>query len=207
METPNKSTNKNLPTPLNSLDPSDFDSTPVSKRMSKPRTVKPSRAAGHLKKMASGLASLYDEIDQGILESPIYVHGSLEVMPPNIVIDLTTPEVASNRLSGVSAPMDRTIATVNIEDGIEVDKAVSKSATVKIEKVRSEWVRTSKFFIEQNAEWQENVSGLLAFKSHHADNCTGTARFAHPIPPSNSARLVPKFLRSLRIHISQSNRL
>lgn len=179
--------------------------------MSNPWTIRSSRAAGHLdKRMAAGIASLYDEVDQSTLQPPIYSYGSMEVMPPNNMIDLCTPDAAvasRSHVTVVGTPVDLTSTEELAEDRMDMDRSAGESDVVKVNKARSEWVGTSQFFIEQNIEWQQNVRDLPVLSSRNANNFKGTTRFAYPIPTSNPARFVPKPLRSYHIHRSESNPL
>jgi hypothetical protein len=192
-------------TSFSSFDPSDFDSTPASKHLSEPKVVKPSRAAGHMKtKMAAGLASLYDPVDEKKLKSPIFKHRSLEVKPGAAIIDLSTPETILLRSSKESTTfskhwteaepevMDTSASEEQGENGMDVDSAVSESSAVKVKEIRTEWIGTSQFFINQNVALQENVGCSFCSSVTMLIVSEGSIRFTHPIPQSHRARFILK---------------
>jgi hypothetical protein len=143
------------------------DSTPVGRTMSAPRIVKPRRAAGALqKKLATGFASLYDDDDEPAikpsLKSPIHTYGP--VIPP--VVELARPRAVgedSNTSSEEETDDSDTTDSEDADSGDPMDidelEAPKDLQLAADSKVRSEWVGTSQFFIEENVEWQNTVSG------------------------------------------------
>jgi hypothetical protein len=135
--------------------------------MSKPRVIKQSIAASHLKKkLEIGFASLYDPVDKAItLKSPILKGDSMEVRPLVEVIDLCSPGPSYPASSKNSRPvywarsesMDMTLSYSPSANGMDFDDEASSARGVAIIHILSEWVGTSQFFVEQNIEWQRNV--------------------------------------------------
>ena len=92
----------------------------------------PFRAAELKKKLVAGLASLYDPVEERTLESPIYKHNSMEVPPPNHIVDLCSSEHTSPPEDMI---IDLTRSEDQIEDGMDVDE---EAAAVK--RIQNEWV-------------------------------------------------------------------
>jgi hypothetical protein len=175
METlPNNKQLASHPTPR---DPSDFDSTPGNKQMSKPQLVMPSVATGRMKrKLAAGLASLYDTKDKSSEQTPIIKSDTIDVKQSTEMADFVLPDGPSPAPSNmnISLPqwthaasvMDSISSATETEDGMDNDTEEDSDGEAPAKPVQPEWVGTSQFFIEQNIEWQENVRvNHLSFES------------------------------------------
>lgn len=171
-------------TPPDYSDSSDSDSTPINKQMSDPQTIKASNAAGRMnKKLAAGLASLYDPMEQDTLISPIYKQSSLEVKQPILIDDLSSPETSTasdscNTSPTRSQPADDEVIEVNhtddhMKDRMAVDEESPKSGGLVTRKVRTEWIGTSLFFIDEAVEWNRNVSSSNAPRDHELNKPKG----------------------------------
>jgi hypothetical protein len=139
--------------------------------MSKQTGVRYRRGAGHLhKKMAIGLASLYDPSKSSLmLDSPLR-KATLEVVPPTYSMKVDSDGLSCHEESlappnptdqnMAASPSHLTESEANAlsppspADNMEVDKANEESAS----RVRNEWIGTSQFFVDQNVEIQQVVS-------------------------------------------------
>jgi hypothetical protein len=132
------------------------------------------------KKLAAGLASLYDCVDEIPLESSIFKNDDMEVKPFTEIIDLCSPEptipVLSNNESAISVTYhahSEVLDPPGSEDHpvqvMDVDE--QSIAIAAVNKVNPDWIGTSQFFIEQNVEWQENVNRSSPSNSNSA-NCS-----------------------------------